>query len=134
MQRSFVSCQHVLSVRAAAAMICATETFRCVPHEVPHYRVADALPLARRRELVNHAALAGHPHVVALREVFLTREHLAIVMDFADSGDLSQLLSMHVADQVPRTLRRSVLHVPFVEPRDSWRYYRLSHGVESHTL
>lgn len=40
-----------------------------------------------KREIINHKRLR-HPHVVQLHEVFLTYHHLAIVMEFADQGDL----------------------------------------------
>lgn len=48
------------------------------------------------RELVHHAALQGHPHIVALREAFLTESHLAVVLEYADRGDLAEHLSRHV--------------------------------------
>lgn len=37
----------------------------------------------RHRELVHHAALQGHPHIVALREAFITDSHLAVVLEYA---------------------------------------------------
>lgn len=39
------------------------------------------------REILNHRALR-HPHVVQFHEVFLTNDYLAIVMEYADKGDL----------------------------------------------
>lgn len=39
------------------------------------------------REILNHKALR-HPHVVQFHEVFLTEQYLAIVMEYADQGDL----------------------------------------------
>jgi serine/threonine-protein kinase SRK2 len=39
------------------------------------------------REIVNHMKLR-HPHVIALREVFLTQRHLVLVMEYAPGGDL----------------------------------------------
>ena len=33
-----------------------------------------------------------HPHVVALHEVFLTRAHLVLVMEYAAGGDLFSLV------------------------------------------
>lgn len=40
-----------------------------------------------RREIVNHMKLR-HPHVISLYEVFLTQEHLVLVMEYARCGDL----------------------------------------------
>lgn len=39
------------------------------------------------REILNHRSLR-HPHVVQFYEVFLTNDYLAIVMEYADQGDL----------------------------------------------
>ena len=39
------------------------------------------------REILNHRSLR-HPHVVQFYEVFVTADYLAIVMEFADQGDL----------------------------------------------
>lgn len=39
------------------------------------------------RELVNHSRL-HHPHIIKMREVFLTAQHLAIVLEYADQGDM----------------------------------------------
>ncbi|KAK9841023.1 hypothetical protein WJX81_006268 [Elliptochloris bilobata] len=39
------------------------------------------------REIINHKQLK-HPHVVELREVFLTAEYLAIAMEYAAGGDM----------------------------------------------
>ena len=41
------------------------------------------------REIINHRRLA-HPHIVALKEVFVTRQHLAIVMEYVGGGNLQQ--------------------------------------------
>lgn len=41
------------------------------------------------RELINHSHLL-HPHIVQFREVFLTRDHLAIAMEYAAGGDMFQ--------------------------------------------
>ena len=38
-------------------------------------------------QIVNHMKLR-HPHVISLREVFLTQQHLVLVMEFAPGGDL----------------------------------------------
>lgn len=39
------------------------------------------------REILNHKTLR-HPHVIQFKEVFLTSKYLAIVMEYADQGDL----------------------------------------------
>jgi len=39
------------------------------------------------REILNHRIL-NHPHIVKFKEVFLTPQHLAIVMEYAAGGDL----------------------------------------------
>ncbi|GMH39178.1 hypothetical protein BSKO_07076 [Bryopsis sp. KO-2023] len=39
------------------------------------------------REILNHKSLR-HPHVVQFYEIFLTEQFLAIVMEYADQGDL----------------------------------------------
>ena len=45
-----------------------------------------------------------HPNIVRFREVYKTKKgHLCIVMDFADGGDLAQL----VADQKGRYFKES---------------------------
>lgn len=43
------------------------------------------------REIVNHMKLR-HPHVISLREVFLTQQHLVLVMEYAPGGDLFSLV------------------------------------------
>ncbi|KAK9816280.1 hypothetical protein WJX74_001869 [Apatococcus lobatus] len=39
------------------------------------------------RELLHHRLLL-HPHIIQFKEVFLTDDHLAIVMEYADRGDM----------------------------------------------
>ncbi|KAK9828933.1 hypothetical protein WJX72_002887 [[Myrmecia] bisecta] len=41
------------------------------------------------REIINHSNLL-HPHIVQFKEVFLTEQHLAIVMEYAPGGDMFQ--------------------------------------------
>lgn len=41
------------------------------------------------RELMNHSDLL-HPHIVQFKEVFLTTDYLAIVMEYAAGGDMFQ--------------------------------------------
>ncbi|CAL5221600.1 g3820 [Coccomyxa viridis] len=43
------------------------------------------------REIINHKQLR-HPHIVELKEVFLTPEYLAIAMEYATDGDMFQLV------------------------------------------
>lgn len=47
------------------------------------------------RELLNHRMCALHPHIVQLKEVFLTPNHLAISMEYAAGGDLSEYVQAH---------------------------------------
>eukprot|EP00198_Chlamydomonas_reinhardtii_P010066 XP_001699403.1 ser/thr kinase [Chlamydomonas reinhardtii] len=42
-------------------------------------------------EIVNHSLLR-HPHIVHFREVFLTDEHLCIVMEYANGGSLFSMV------------------------------------------
>ena len=46
------------------------------------------------REILNHRALV-HPHIVSFKEVFLTRSHLAIVMEFVGGGTLQGWVERH---------------------------------------
>ncbi len=54
-----------------------------------------------RRELLNQRLCAQHPHIVHLREAFLTPGHLGIAMEFASSGDLLDYVEAHVAHVNP---------------------------------
>lgn len=40
------------------------------------------------REILNHRLCVAHPNIVQFREIFLTPQHLAIVMEFAAGGDM----------------------------------------------
>jgi serine/threonine-protein kinase SRK2 len=44
------------------------------------------------RDVVNHSKLAQHPHITCLREVFLTEEYVCLAMEYANSGNLQQLI------------------------------------------
>jgi serine/threonine-protein kinase SRK2 len=44
-------------------------------------------------EMVNHSRLAGHPHVINFKEVFVTEEELCLVMEFAVGGTLLQYIN-----------------------------------------
>jgi serine/threonine-protein kinase SRK2 len=44
-----------------------------------------------QREILNHRRLI-HPHIVEMREVFLTPDYLAITMEYASGGDLFSLV------------------------------------------
>ncbi|KAL4452724.1 hypothetical protein ABPG75_008386 [Micractinium tetrahymenae] len=44
------------------------------------------------REILNHIKLR-HPHIIALREVFLTQTHLVLAMEHAVGGDLFKYVS-----------------------------------------
>ena len=64
------------------------------------------------RELANQYMCAGHPNIVQLREVFLTDTHLAVVVEYANGGDLA-----HYTDALMRhTVRHSVLTAPCWTP------------------
>lgn len=43
-----------------------------------------------RCRLQNQRMCALHPNIVQLREVFLTADYLAVAMEYADGGDLSE--------------------------------------------
>ena len=43
-------------------------------------------------QIINHMKLR-HPHIIALREVFLTSTHLVLVMEYAAGGDLFRYVS-----------------------------------------
>ncbi|KAK9810565.1 hypothetical protein WJX73_001103 [Symbiochloris irregularis] len=49
----------------------------------------DKITKSVEREISNHSNLL-HPHIVQFKEVFLTAEYLAIVMEFAQGGDMFQ--------------------------------------------
>ncbi|KAK9918051.1 hypothetical protein WJX75_000792 [Coccomyxa subellipsoidea] len=40
------------------------------------------------REVLNHRLCMAHPNIVQFREIFLTHKHLAIVMEYANGGDM----------------------------------------------
>ncbi len=46
---------------------------------------------------MNQKLCAAHPHIVHLREAFLTPHHLGIAMEFADSGDLLDFIDTFAA-------------------------------------
>jgi serine/threonine protein kinase len=54
---------------------------------------------------------ALHPNIVQLREVFLTADYLAVAMEYADGGDLSEHIDQQyqkgVSGLVPPTLHLS---------------------------
>ena len=37
-------------------------------------------------------AAAGHPNIIQLHEVFVTQHHVALVLEYANGGDLSQYI------------------------------------------
>ena len=61
------------------------------------------------RELVNQRLCAAHPHIIHLREAFLTPHHLGIAMEYADGGDLLDFIDTFAA--------RGLSAVPEVEAR-----------------
>ena len=50
------------------------------------------LPCLPRLQIVNHMKLR-HPHIIGLREVFLTGSHLVLAMEYAAGGDLFRYVS-----------------------------------------
>lgn len=52
-------------------------------------RGPDAVTKHVAREVLAHAQFC-HPHVVLFREVFLTRTHLGIALEYVAGGDLYQ--------------------------------------------
>ena len=50
------------------------------------------------REVMHHGGLK-HPFIIDLKEVFLTPEYLAIIMEFAQGGNVSR--SRSVGQQPP---------------------------------
>lgn len=47
------------------------------------------------REILNHRLCVVHPNIVQFREVFLSPQHLAIVMEFAGGGDMFEYVLTH---------------------------------------
>lgn len=45
--------------------------------------------------MLNHRLCVAHPNIVQFREVFLTPQHLAIVMEFAAGGDMFEYVIKH---------------------------------------
>ena len=58
-------------------------------YAIKYIRRGTALNKYHAREIVYHASMV-HPHVVAFREVFLTEEHLAVVMEYVNGGNMFQ--------------------------------------------
>ena len=79
---------------------------------------------------MNQKLCAAHPHIVHLREAFLTPHHLGIAMEFADGGDLLDFIDTFAAQvrcSRPEALpkRPSVGYSCEFDPSDS---YPLRHG------
>ena len=54
-----------------------------------------------------------HPNIVQLREVFLTEQHLAVAMEYADGGDLSEYIDQQYQRGVRNiTASRSLPSLP----------------------
>ncbi|KAL6778757.1 hypothetical protein ACKKBF_B04765 [Auxenochlorella protothecoides x Auxenochlorella symbiontica] len=66
------------------------------------------------REILNHMKLR-HPHIIGLREVFLTANHLVLAMEFAAGGDLFKYVSS----------RKSL-----GEPEARWFFQQLIVGID----
>jgi hypothetical protein len=46
------------------------------------------MSVRKERQTLDVCCVQVHPHVIGLREVFLTNDYLAIVLDHATGGDL----------------------------------------------
>lgn len=44
------------------------------------------------REILNHRTLC-HPHIISFKEVFVTEQHLCIVMEYAAGGDMHEFIA-----------------------------------------
>ena len=51
---------------------------------------------------MNQRLCLTHPYIITLHEVFLTRDHLCIAMEYADGGDLTQFVCNYVTHLVRR--------------------------------
>lgn len=58
----------------------------------PHSPTQCAAPPPAALQIANHMRLR-HPHIIALHEVFLTRTHLVLAMEYAAGGDLFRYVS-----------------------------------------
>ncbi|KAK9868033.1 hypothetical protein WJX84_003771 [Apatococcus fuscideae] len=68
------------------------------------------------REILNHRLCVVHPNIVQFREVFLSPQHLAIVMEFAGGGDMFELQQMfprivNAEFQAPWHVSQECLHL-----------------------
>ena len=77
-----------------------------------------------QREIINHLHLR-HPHVISLRNVFLTPSHLGIAMEYAAGGDLFQLVT-HARAAGAGAGRRGGLP----EPDARWYFQQLVCALE----
>lgn len=57
------------------------------------------------REILNHRLCVVHPNIVQFKEVFLTPNHLAIVMEFAAGGDMFEYVIRNKAPSHGEGLR-----------------------------
>ncbi|GMH43120.1 hypothetical protein BSKO_11042 [Bryopsis sp. KO-2023] len=62
------------------------------------------------REVLLHWSLS-HPNVIGFREVFVSGEHLCIVLDYADGGDLVDFMNKHgnLSEQETRVIFRQLI-------------------------
>ncbi|XP_045810289.1 serine/threonine-protein kinase SAPK3-like [Trifolium pratense] len=47
------------------------------------------------REIINHRSL-NHPHIINFKELFVTPSHLAIVLEYADGGELFHRIASNI--------------------------------------
>ena len=67
--------------------------------------------------LQNQRMCALHPNIVQLREVFLTADYLAVAMEYADGGDLSEHIDQQYQKGVSCADSGSVLESQEPRPR-----------------
>ena len=65
--------------------------------------------------LQNQRMCALHPNIVQLREVFLTADYLAVAMEYADGGDLSEHIDQQYQKGVSGTSHNPVLTHPLAQ-------------------
>lgn len=69
---------------ACKKFVCCTAGERVAVKFIPR---GQAITKYVAREIVNHSTLL-HPHIVQFKEVFLTKDYLAIVMEYVAGGDM----------------------------------------------
>lgn len=68
--------------------VIATNNFAAVQVAIKFLERGSGVNKSVLREILNHRLCVVHPNIVQFKEVFLTPNHLAIVMEFAAGGDM----------------------------------------------